>query len=164
MMFHDSPIPLLRRREYRMPLIRSIVLVAIFSTAAAAQAPVVTAAQAALASHPWQLVGFRGKDGRIFNPDDRTKYTLTFEPAGALTVRLDCNRGRGTWSSPHRGRLQFSAVVMTQASCGPESLADRIVEQWTAVHTYAVRHGNLVLSLVGHGGTFEFEPARASPR
>jgi para-nitrobenzyl esterase len=139
----------------------TIAFVACSSSAAFAQAPVVTAAQAELAAHPWQLVGFRGNDGRIFTPDDRTKYTLTFEPAGGVAVRLDCNRGRGRWTSPHRGKLRFSEMAMTKASCAPGSLADRIVAQWTAVRSYAVRHGNLILSLVGHGGTFEFEPFAA---
>jgi heat shock protein HslJ len=139
----------------------SCAFVALHSSTAQGQAPV-TEAQAALAAHPWQLVGFRGSDGRIYNPDDRSKYTLTFDRSGALTARVDCNQGRGHWTSARPGELRFEALAMTRAACAPGSLHDRIVAQWTSVRSYAVnRNGNLVLSLDPKGGTFEFEPIRS---
>jgi heat shock protein HslJ len=139
---------------------RTVAFVALASGAAEGQAPV-TAAQAALAAHPWQLVGFRGSDGQIFNPDDRSKYTLTFDQSGGVTVRVDCNQGHGSWTSARPGELRFEALAMTQTACPPGSLHDRIVSQWTSVRSYVVRrNGNLALSLAPNGGIFEFEPAR----
>jgi para-nitrobenzyl esterase len=49
----------------------------------------------------WQLVRIESMDGTVFSPDERGKYTLTFEPGGRLLVRVDCNRGRGSWSDGH---------------------------------------------------------------
>ena len=46
-----------------------------------------------LAGSAWQLVRFEGGDGKVFTPDDRTKYTMEFRQDGALVARIDCNRG-----------------------------------------------------------------------
>ena len=47
----------------------------------------------------WQLVKFRGDDA-VLMPDDEAKYTIAFAGDGNVNVRFDCNRGRGTWTSP----------------------------------------------------------------
>jgi hypothetical protein len=51
-----------------------------------------------LSGTTWQLVEFQGSDGTTLTPDDRSKYTSTYERDGQLSARLDCNRGRGTWN------------------------------------------------------------------
>ena len=50
-----------------------------------------------LAGTSWQLVKFEGGDGTVLTPDDRAKYTIAFETDSTVSVRVDCNRGRGTW-------------------------------------------------------------------
>ena len=143
------------------------ILFVLCSSAAMAQAPVVTEAQAELAAHPWQLVGFRSSDGRIFTPDDRGKYTLTFDREGGMAARIDCNRVSGSWTSAKPGELRFSQLDMTRAQCEPGSLSDRILPQWTSVRSYVVRNGKLLLTLDGGRVAFEFEPATsrgAAPR
>jgi para-nitrobenzyl esterase len=47
----------------------------------------------------WRLVAFQGSDDTTLMPADRAKYTIEFAAGGRLTVRIDCNRGRGTWKS-----------------------------------------------------------------
>jgi hypothetical protein len=51
-------------------------------------------AVADLSGPTWQLVKFQGSDGKTLTPDDKTKYTLSFGALGAVSVRIDCNRGR----------------------------------------------------------------------
>lgn len=120
-----------------------------------------------LAGTSWQLVKFEGGDGTVLTPDDRSKYTLQFDAKGAVAARIDCNRGRGTWTSSGPSQLQFGPLALTRAFCGPPSMHDQIVKQWGNVRSYVMRDGHLFLSLMADGGTYEFEPSgvqSGSPR
>jgi len=106
----------------------------------------------------WQLVRFRGGDDAVLTPDDRSKYTIAFGRDGVVTVRLDCNRGRGPWRSPAPNRLELGALAVTRAFCGPQSLHDHILKQWGNIRSYVVRDGHLFVALMADGGIYEFEP------
>ncbi|MGH7182746.1 MAG: META domain-containing protein [Nitrospiraceae bacterium] len=106
----------------------------------------------------WQLVKFQGSDDTILVPDDKTKYTIAFAADGELTVRIDCNRGRGTWKLSGPGQLQFGQLALTRALCPPGSLHDRIVRHWEFVRSYFIKDDHLFLSLMADGGVYEFEP------
>jgi len=113
---------------------------------------------ASLGGTSWQLVKFQGGDGTVLIPHDKAKYTLTFAADGHLNVRFDCNRGRGTWTSPGPQQLQFGPLALTRAACAG-ALYDRIVKQWPFVRSYVIERGNLFLSLMADGGIYEFEPS-----
>jgi para-nitrobenzyl esterase len=127
----------------------------------AASAPAAPAAT--LAGTSWRLVRFIGSDGSKVEPDDRTKYTLTFEPDGAVVARIDCNRGRGAWKSDAPGQLVLGPLALTRMMCPPGSMHDRVAADWDAVRSYATKDGHLFLSLMADGGTYEYEPATAAP-
>jgi para-nitrobenzyl esterase len=113
---------------------------------------------AALHGTAWHLVKFQGGDGTLLLPDDKAKYTIAFGAEGRLTVRFDCNRGSGGWSSPGPGQLQFGPMAMTRAMCPPGSLHDQLVKQWPYVRSYVMKDGHLFLSLMADGGVYELEP------
>lgn len=113
-----------------------------------------------LAGTSWQLVRFQGGDGAILTPDDRAKYTVAFAADGNMSVRFDCNRGRGTWTSPGPKQLQFGPLALTRAMCPPGSLHDHLVKQWPFVRSYVMKGGHLFLSLMADGGIYELEPMR----
>lgn len=106
----------------------------------------------------WQLVKFQGGDGTVLAPDDRTKYTVAFAADGVVSVRFDCNRGRGGWKSAGKNQLEFGPMALTRAMCPPGSLHDHFVKQWPYVRSYVVKGGHLFLSLMADGGTYELEP------
>ena len=106
----------------------------------------------------WHLVKFQGGDGKILAPDDRSKYTLAFGSNGALSARIDCNRGRGSWTSPGPGQVRLGLLALTRAMCPPGSLHDQVVRQWSYVRSYVVKDGHLYLSLMADGGIYELEP------
>ena len=123
---------------------------------ACAQAPPST--PFALAGTSWQLMRFEGMDETSRTPDDRAKYTIEFKADGALAVRLDCNRGRGTWKSEEPGRLELGPLALTRAMCPPGSLHDQMVKHWSYVRSYFLKDGHLFLSLMADGGIYDFEP------
>ncbi len=110
----------------------------------------------------WQLVRFQGSDGSTIVPGDRSKYTITFGNDGRATVRVDCNRGGGSWKYKGPNQIQFGAMSITRAKCGPGSLHDRIVREGAAVRNYVIKDGRLFLSLMEDGGTYELEPLARS--
>lgn len=115
-------------------------------------------ARAELAGTSWQLVRFQGGDDTTLTPDDRAKYTIEFAADGRLAARIDCNRGRGTWTSNGPNEIRFGPLALTRAMCPPGSLHDQIVKQWDHIRTYVIRDGHLFLALMADGGIFEFEP------
>ena len=117
---------------------------------------------ASLADTAWQLVGFTGSDGSKVEPDDRAKYTLTFQSDGVVVARIDCNRGRGSWKSDQPGQLVLGPLALTRMMCPPGSMHDRVAADWDAVRSYATKDGHLFLSLMADGGTYEYEPATAA--
>lgn len=111
-----------------------------------------------LAGTSWQLVEFQSMDDTKLTPDDRAKYTIDFGTGGQLTVRIDCNRGRGMWKSSGESQIQFGPLGLTRAKCPPGSLHDQIVKQWGNIRSYVIRDGHLFLALMADGGIYEFEP------
>jgi uncharacterized protein/heat shock protein HslJ len=111
-----------------------------------------------LAGTSWQLVRVQYMDDTIVTPDDRSKYTAAFGTDGRVSMRVDCNRGSGSWKSSEPGQLQFGPLALTRAICPPGSLHDRFVKDMTFVRSYVRKDGHLFLSLMADGGIYEFEP------
>ena len=141
-----------------MRLSRELALAALLLIGACASVP---QASPPLGGTSWQLVKFHGGDGRILTPDDKSKYTLAFGKDGNLSARIDCNRGRGSWTSPGPGQLRLGLLALTRAMCPPGSMHDQIIRQWPYVRSYIVKDGHLYLSLMADGGVHEFEPIAA---
>ena len=81
-----------------------------------------------------ELIGTSGKlvkiaysDDTIYKPDDPTKYTLTSQDETQVAVRIDCNRGYGTWKLAAPGKLEFGPMTITQAMCPPGSLYGLVI-------------------------------------
>ena len=126
--------------------------------AATAQAPPPADAPPGLAGTAWRLVQFQSGDGTVLRPDDGTKYTLEFGADGSLIARIDCNRGRGTWTSPGPSQLMLGPLALTRALCPPGSLHDRLVRDLGFVRSYVIQGGHPFLSLFADAGTYELKP------
>lgn len=110
----------------------------------------------------WQLVRFQGGDDTTLTPGERADYTIEFGADGQLIARIDCNRGRGTWTSNGPSQLQFGPLALTRAACPPGSLHDHILKQWGYIRSYVMQDGRLFLSLMADGGIYEFEPVKTT--
>jgi heat shock protein HslJ len=137
----------------------SLALVVTMSLATVSGQAPPGAAAASLAGTTWHLVEFQGGDGAVLRPADGSRYELAFGRDGALSVRLDCNRGRGVWKSSGGNGLALGPLVLTRAFCPPPSLHDQILKQWGNIRSYVVKDGHLFLALMADGGIYEFQPA-----
>jgi para-nitrobenzyl esterase len=140
--------------------VAGLLSIALLLAGCGGAAPPPAASTPSLAGTAWRLVKFQGGDGTVLSPDDRAKYTLEFGADGAVTARIDCNRGRGTWASPGPGQLTLGPLALTRAMCPPGSLHDRIVRDWSFVRSYVLQGGHLFLSLMADAGIYELEPVR----
>jgi len=111
-----------------------------------------------LAGTSWQLVKIMSMDDHVYEPDDKSKYTLTFRADGAATVQADCNRGTGPWTSESAGQLQFGPIASTKALCPPSSLSERFLAQFQWVRSYRMENGHLFLATMADGSIIELEP------
>lgn len=119
---------------------------------------------ASLEGTSWRLVKFEGSDDTTAEPDDRDSFTLAFNADGTLTARIDCNRGRSTWTSSGPNQVHFGPLMITRAQCPDTSMHDRIVKHWEFIRSYVIRDGHLFLALMADGGIYEFEPIAAPDR
>jgi hypothetical protein len=102
-------------------------------------------------------------------PEDPSRYTLRLESDGTVSMRLDCNRASGSWTTepsadPTNGRFEFGPLAVTRSSCAPPSLDARIAAQAPFIRGYMLRDGRLALSLMADGGIWLFEPVSDTPR
>ncbi len=106
----------------------------------------------------WQLVKFQGSDDTTVMPDDGAKYTIEFNTGGELVMRLDCNRGRGSWKSSGPNQVQLGPLALTRAQCPEGSLHDRMVTHVNLIRSFVIRDGHLFLAVMADGGIYEFAP------
>ena len=112
-----------------------------------------------LAGTSWRLARFRGGDGKVAIPGDRTSYTLAFNRDGTVSARIDCNRGHGSYKTSG-SQIEFGPMATTRAMCPPGSMDDQVVRQIPYIRSYLIKEGRLFLSLMADGGTYEFEPLK----
>jgi len=112
----------------------------------------------ALAGTSWRLVKLEGRDGAVLRPDDPSKYTLEFAADGRLSVRVDCNLGRGRWTADGK-QIVFTNVSVTRTRCTPSPLQARMAAESGDVRDYVIRDGRLFLSVMTDN-VYEFEPYR----
>jgi heat shock protein HslJ len=119
-----------------------------------------------LVGSEWRLVEFQSMDDAIgtVKPADASQFVMSLGPDGTVTMQLDCNRARGTWSSQsaadgNSGSFGFGPLAVTRAICMPPHLDERIARDAEYVRSYILRDGRLYLSLMADGGIYVWEPA-----
>jgi uncharacterized protein/heat shock protein HslJ len=111
----------------------------------------------------WVLVEFQSMDDTRLKPEGDARFTLAFGNDGSVSVRADCNRGRGSWKSAGPSLLEFGPIALTRAACPPSPLEQRFVRDLGYVRSYTMRDGHLYLSLMADGGIYDFEATPPEP-
>lgn len=121
-----------------------------------------------LAGSHWQLLSIQSMDDAqgTIRVQEPARYTLSFGSDGRAALRLDCNRGTGSWQSaaaaPDSGSLRFGMLATTRAMCAPGSLEPRLTRDLPQVRGYLRKDGKLYLTLQADGGIYEWAPLPAS--
>ena len=102
----------------------------------------------ALAGETWVLVEI--VDGTSTSEPRLNSVTVAFMDDGQATFTLDCNRGRGTWTTgPGPGELRFGPLATTRAACAPGSSGDAVGRAMAEVIGYEIYDGRLTLHTSG---------------
>jgi heat shock protein HslJ len=92
---------------------------------------------------------------------DPRRFTVRFDSGGRASLRLDCNRGSGTWEAKpagaNSGSLKFGPISATRALCPPPHLDERVVRDLGYVRSYVLKDGKLFMSLMADGGIYEWQ-------
>ena len=113
----------------------------------------------ALHGTSWQLVRLEGGDGQVLEVSDRSRYTLAFKDDGKIAATIFCNRGVGTYTSSGLSKISFGLMALTRAFCMPDDpIENRITEDWASISSFAIKNGNLALTVMNDGGVYIFEP------
>ncbi len=122
-----------------------------------------------LANTQWRLIEFQSMDDAqgTTRPSDPSLYTMRLNGDGTVSMRLNCNRATGTWSSkpssdPRNGQFSFGPLAVTQALCPAPSMDESIARQTGYIRGYLLKDGRLYLSLMADGGIYAWEPDTAS--
>jgi heat shock protein HslJ len=115
-----------------------------------------------LAGTSWELVALQTKD--LAQPGiaiaEPARFTLQFGTDGRAVMRLDCNRGNGSWqaqpASADAGTLIFGAIATTRALCAPPHLDERIARDLSGVRFYSRAGDMLMLSPTTDGGVMQW--------
>ena len=119
------------------------------STAAAA------AAAAPLTGHPWQWVATRTPVEWIV-PDDPAKYTIQFAADGTANLRVDCNRGHGTYTTGEGAAITIGPLAVTRMLCPTGSFDTPYLRQLDNVAHYFFRGDTLYIDQKMDAGTMRF--------
>jgi hypothetical protein len=89
-------------------------------------------------------------DDTTARPDDPRKYTFQFGADGSASLRADCNRAHGPWTSEGPSRVELGPLAATLAACPEGSLSARVLRDIAYVRSWCC--GGLYLSLMADGG------------
>ncbi|MFM9978593.1 MAG: META domain-containing protein [Sphingomonadaceae bacterium] len=139
-----------------------IVAASLFAVGCAPTPPVAPAGSAALVGSKWQLVSFQSSDDTIgtIRPMMADQYTIEFLPEGQVAMKLDCNRGSGSWASTGESNLTFSPMATTRAACPPEPFSNRLPRDFENVRSYVLNGDVLSLALFADGGIYTYQRMR----
>lgn len=124
-------------------------------------------AQSGLAGTQWKLLSIQSMDDaqgkiQIAEPE---RYTMSFDKDGRASMRLDCNRGNGSWEAEPRsadsGIVRFGAIAVTRALCPPGSLDSRVARDLPYSRGYLKKDGKLYVTLLADDGVYEWAPLTA---
>jgi len=109
---------------------------------------------AALAGTSWQLesIGSPADSGQALPIADAARYTVTFGADGRASLRLDCNRGHGSYTQQAAadgvsGTLACGPLATTRALCQQPEMDARVTAALTDVRGYLLQQGKLLMTL-----------------
>lgn len=90
----------------------------------------------------WQLVSIeQAGSTATLTPEQQARHTLAFGEEGAAQVKLDCNRGRTTWTAGQpmngAGTINFGPVMSTRMACPQPGYGNELAAALGAAQRFA---------------------------
>ena len=96
-------------------------------------------------------------------PDPGQDYTMSLNADGTVSMKLNCNRGMGSWKAGsaggNSGSFEFGPISTTKVFCKPPSLDQQIARDAAYVRSYVLEGDRLYLNLMADGGTYVWQKA-----
>lgn len=86
------------------------------------------------------------------------RYTILLGNDGNAQVRLDCNKGGGSYEISE-GKISLGPLMSTRMACPEDSMDGPFMRDLRQVVSFFVDKGHLFLELPYDSGTMEFRPA-----
>jgi heat shock protein HslJ len=126
----------------------------------ASPAPVSVTRAHPLIGTNWHLIGFQPNDGSpVVRYAEPAANTLQILANGRVAMKLDCNRGMGSWMSPDTtgpmGSIQFAPIASTMMACldmGKPGAVPMPKMEW--IRGYRIDGDRLSLSMQADGGQY----------
>ena len=96
----------------------------------------------------WQLQAIERDSGEVVPAGDPARYTVRFGADGRLDARSDCNLCNGGYTADGTA-LAIGPLACTRAACAPGSLDGAYEAALSAVSSFSVAGGELVLAFAG---------------
>ncbi len=99
-----------------------------------------------LAGTTWRWTALTTPDGVTSNVNRPLRYTVLFSDTGQLQLRLDCNRGSGTYRVEGNA-LSITATATTRRACGAGSAWQAFLEALNQAQAYEQADDSLIIHL-----------------
>lgn len=106
----------------------------------------------------WQLDRIQMMDDTELRPEDPARYTLALGADGSVTVRADCNRGRGSHQLDGV-QLRIGPLATTRMMCPEGSLGDRYAQLLGISASWMFVDGQLAIATAMDSAILFFSPA-----
>lgn len=114
-------------------------------------------ATAGIVGVPWEWVESIYGDDTTITVTLPSSYTLTLLPDGAVSLRVDCNLGGGTYTLDGSA-LTLDVAVMTRVACPEGTLSNEFIRDLNAAAAFVMDGENLVINLFADAGNMVFQP------
>lgn len=112
-----------------------------------------------LTTFVWELTELQTGPNSSATPDAPSKYTISFNDDGTVSIVADCNVASGTYTVDG-SKIDIEVGPMTLVACPEGSLSDQWVDDLDQAATFSVNdEGELVLNLPADAGFIRLAPS-----
>ena len=104
----------------------------------------------------WKLVEIQKTSGETIDIQNPDRYTLLLDPDGQVSIRADCNYGKGTFTGSDSG-LSMQIDTLTRALCPLDSLSDDYIRMLNESSSVVLQGSFMFVSYGIDSGTLKFE-------
>lgn len=143
----------------RSSLAAGLAAIALVSSAPALAREATPEVSSNLTTFVWELTELQTGPNSSATPDDPTRYTISFNDDGTVSIVADCNVASGTYTVDG-STIDIEVGPMTLVACPEGSLSDQWVNDLGEAVSFSMNDaGELVLNLPADAGFIRLAPS-----